>query len=450
MKKILIFIALLFAANVFAQGSGAVAGLKPADWNVFLANTFTTLGTITSGTWNAAAVGVPYGGTGLATLTAHGVIIGEGASNVAITAAGSTGQWFKSQGASADPVWSTATLAEPSTSGNILISDGTNWTAGTAIKQSTSNTNTVVDIVTLTQNSSGSAAANFGTGLLLNGQSSTTADRNIAEIQGTWNVATDAGRIGQIVFRAANSTALGTIATMTPSIFNLPSGSTYQINATNVLTNNTLGSGVTASSLTSVGTLTGGATGAGFTVALTTSTITGTLTVTNGGTGVTTMTTAYAPICAGTTATGAVQVASTGLSTAGFVLTSNGASSVPSFQAASGGGYTYSTITADQTAAVNNLYYTNKASRCVVTLPASATIGQRIGLQGDPTTANGWKLAQPATTIVYWAGQHSTAGTGGYWQSNTGQDRVEVEFQKNDGTNNIWYIFVGQGQITPN
>ena len=58
--------------------------------------------------------------------------------------------------------------------------------------------------------------------------------------------------------------------------------------------------------------------------------------VAEGGTGVNTMTTAYAPICAGTTATGAVQVASTGLSTSGFVLTSNGASAVPSFQAVAG------------------------------------------------------------------------------------------------------------------
>lgn len=57
--------------------------------------------------------------------------------------------------------------------------------------------------------------------------------------------------------------------------------------------------------------------------------------VASGGTGVATMTTAYAPVISGTTATGALQVASTGLSTSGFVLTSNGASSVPSFQAVS-------------------------------------------------------------------------------------------------------------------
>lgn len=58
--------------------------------------------------------------------------------------------------------------------------------------------------------------------------------------------------------------------------------------------------------------------------------------VADGGLGVSTLTTAYAPVCAGTTATGPVQVASTGLGTSGFVLTSNGASAVPSFQSAAG------------------------------------------------------------------------------------------------------------------
>jgi len=62
----------------------------------------------------------------------------------------------------------------------------------------------------------------------------------------------------------------------------------------------------------------------------------GTAVVAGGGTGVVTMTTAYAPVCAGTTATGALQVASTGLSTPGWVLTSTGAGSLPTFQAAPG------------------------------------------------------------------------------------------------------------------
>lgn len=55
--------------------------------------------------------------------------------------------------------------------------------------------------------------------------------------------------------------------------------------------------------------------------------------VAEGGTGVATMTTAYAPLAAGTTATGALQVCSTGLGTSGFILTSTGSSSLPTFQA---------------------------------------------------------------------------------------------------------------------
>lgn len=59
--------------------------------------------------------------------------------------------------------------------------------------------------------------------------------------------------------------------------------------------------------------------------------------VAGGGTGATSFT-AYAPVIAGTTATGPFQSASTGLATAGFVLTSNGAAAVPSFQSVSASG----------------------------------------------------------------------------------------------------------------
>ena len=61
---------------------------------------------------------------------------------------------------------------------------------------------------------------------------------------------------------------------------NLASTKAYYINGTSVLNGNTLGSGVTASSLTSVGTLTSGALGTGFT----------TIAVAQGGTGATTLT----------------------------------------------------------------------------------------------------------------------------------------------------------------
>ena len=53
-----------------------------------------------------------------------------------------------------------------------------------------------------------------------------------------------------------------------------------------------------------------------------------------GGTGIQAAGAAYAPICAGTTTTGAFQTASTNISNSGYVLTSTGASSLPTWQAA--------------------------------------------------------------------------------------------------------------------
>ncbi len=90
----------------------------------------TTVGTVTSGTWNGSTITVPFGGTGRATLTNHGVLVGAATSAITQLAAGSAGQVLQSGGASADPAYSTATY--PSTAGtnlNVLTSDGTNWTS---------------------------------------------------------------------------------------------------------------------------------------------------------------------------------------------------------------------------------------------------------------------------------------------------------------------------------
>lgn len=120
--------------------------------------------------------------------------------------------------------------------------------------------------------------------------------------------------------------------------------------------------------------------------------------VTEGGTGLVTATTAYAPICGGTTATGAFQAASTGLSTAGYVLTSNGASALPSFQAPggsgsitltgdSGGGLTGSsfTITGGTSGAVfAGSGTTLTQSFNTVNLPTTTSSVGQIKINGDP------------------------------------------------------------------
>jgi hypothetical protein len=42
----------------------------------------TTLGTITTGNWNGSVISIPYGGTGTASLTDHGILIGHGTSAI--------------------------------------------------------------------------------------------------------------------------------------------------------------------------------------------------------------------------------------------------------------------------------------------------------------------------------------------------------------------------------
>jgi hypothetical protein len=78
--------------------------------------TFVTplLGTPTSGTLtNCTGLPVAGGGTGASTLTAHGVVIGNGTSAVNVTSAGTSGQVLTSNGASADPTFQAAAAGTP-------------------------------------------------------------------------------------------------------------------------------------------------------------------------------------------------------------------------------------------------------------------------------------------------------------------------------------------------
>ena len=68
----------------------------------------TTLGTVTTGTWNATPVTVPFGGTGNTSFTAYAVICGGTTSTgalQAIASLGSSGQVLTSNGAGALPTW---------------------------------------------------------------------------------------------------------------------------------------------------------------------------------------------------------------------------------------------------------------------------------------------------------------------------------------------------------
>lgn len=128
--------------------------------------------------------------------------------------------------------------------------------------------------------------------------------------------------------------------------------------------------------------------------------VTGTLPVANGGTGNASYT-AYALIAAGTTSTGAFQQVS-GTGTSGYVLTSNGASALPTWQAASAGGTPGGSNTQIQFnnsgafGASSNFVFNNNAVNLGTFFPAalgslyfgdSITTGQ-LGSCGGATTAD--------------------------------------------------------------
>jgi hypothetical protein len=71
----------------------------------------TSVGTITSGTWNGNTITVPYGGTGLVSTTAYSIICGGTTSTgvlQSVASLGTLGQVLTSQGAGALPIWTTS------------------------------------------------------------------------------------------------------------------------------------------------------------------------------------------------------------------------------------------------------------------------------------------------------------------------------------------------------
>lgn len=91
----------------------------------------TTLGTITTGTWNATVISVPYGGSGRTSAVPYAPICGgttATGSHQSVVNAGSAGQVLQSNGASALPTYSTAAYPSAAGTANTLLrSDGTNF-----------------------------------------------------------------------------------------------------------------------------------------------------------------------------------------------------------------------------------------------------------------------------------------------------------------------------------
>ena len=133
----------------------------------------------------------------------------------------------------------------------------------------------------------------------------------------------------------------------------------------------------------------------------------GTLPVAAGGTGVATLTTAYAPLFAGTTATGAVQTGAVG--TSGQVLTSNGAGSIATFQSISINFPLLATLTANNSATLDDTTHITSTYRAYFitfasVLPASGsqTMYMRVTTDGGSTwISSGYSNAARNTTAYF-------------------------------------------------
>jgi hypothetical protein len=96
------------AANSYADGVGTAANTNAANASYLSTGTvpsdrisgsysgITGVGTIASGTWNGSTITVPYGGTGKTSFTANGILYGNTAGDLKVTAAGMDGQVLQS------------------------------------------------------------------------------------------------------------------------------------------------------------------------------------------------------------------------------------------------------------------------------------------------------------------------------------------------------------------
>ncbi len=138
---------LLYAssANVMAALATATNGVLITDGTTGIPSISSTLptavqgnitsvGTIASGTWNGTAIDVAHGGTGRATLTNHGVLVGATTSAITQLAAGTNGQVLVGS-TSADPVFATLGASAGSltytTGAGTLNIDVLNYATGT-------------------------------------------------------------------------------------------------------------------------------------------------------------------------------------------------------------------------------------------------------------------------------------------------------------------------------
>jgi hypothetical protein len=108
-----------------------------------------------------------------------------------------------------------------------------------------------------------------------------------------------------------------------------------------------------------------------------------------------------------------------------------------------GSGLTWSTITANQTAAINNGYICNKAGTLVLTLPGTAAVGSVIAAANINTT-NGTQFLSANPGQLVFGTSSATANTGTLTSTHLG----DVMYLVCVVANTTWYVFGTQGNWT--
>jgi hypothetical protein len=265
---------------------------------------------------------VAEGGTALTTITAHDIIVGNGTGTPALVAPSATsGVPIISQGAAADPVYGTAVVAGGGTGRttltihDVLIGNTTsavtmlapNATAGIPLVSQGASSDPAYTTAVVSGGGTGRTTITAHDLMIGNGTSAVTLLAPGAT-----------SGVPLIAKGAALDPAYGT-AVVAGGGTGLTTITAHDILIGNGTSNVTLlaPSATSGAALISQGAASNPAYGS--------------ITVPSGGTGLASAT-AYAPICGGTTTTGAFQSASTGQGTSGYIFTSTGASSLPSFQ----------------------------------------------------------------------------------------------------------------------
>lgn len=442
MKKLFLLIALLLASVSYGQGTWG--GLTATAGNNFLSPY--------TGTYQGSVISPLYGGTGVNGNTATNgfILIGNGSGYTLAAITGTSNQVVVTNGSGTITLSLPQSIATASTPQFLRLglnqaADATASLAATQTALHTTSTdgiilqNTTAALVGQTQEYSPRLVL-LGAAWKSNATAASETDKWAIENEPQTGAA---ATTQNLVFQSSLAGgAYATKATLTSgAVLNLITGGSYQINATDVLNGTTLGTGVTASSLTSFGTsptiVTPSIT-TGFTIGGSAATgtfprgngtnfIASTLTIPN------TSTTGDIFVSTGTSAMGVVAVNATankvlmsGASavptwstptfpnasatsrkkivsdgtnwvastetwavpgTANNVLTSDGTNWISSAPAS--GGLTYTAITADQTAAVGTIYINNKSGSILsITIPATGTVGQQFGVIGGSNTAS--------------------------------------------------------------